>query len=83
MFTRLEERIKVYATFGDGMRVKPLGFVWAGRKYRIEEITYTWQTRKGRDLIQHFTVTDGANIWEICYNAGDMTWQITGVETEG
>ena len=66
-----------------GKRVKPEWFVWRGREYRIEEITYSWQERKGRELYHYFTVTDGANVYQLAYNAQTLDWILGGMYCEG
>ncbi len=41
MLTEINESIKVGAIFGDNKKkLKPVWFVWSGRKYDIKKITY-------------------------------------------
>lgn len=72
------ESIKVAAVFDGALR--PVKFMWKGRVHHVKEITYTWQTRKGAEVIVHFSVTDGAALYEITYNQSTMRWSLDQVE---
>ncbi|OOP57848.1 MAG: hypothetical protein AYP45_01040 [Candidatus Brocadia carolinensis] len=84
MTTEVNEPIKVGAIFGDNnKKLKPVWFVWSGRKYNVLEITYIWTERMGKASIHHFTVTDGANLFAISYNTDTLVWTLRSVETDG
>lgn len=84
MITEVNELIKVGAVFGDNKRkLKPVWFVWSGRKYNIREITYIWTERIGKAGILHFTVTDDANLFDISYNSDTLAWTLHSVESIG
>ena len=82
MVVAIEEQIKVAAVFGGG-KVLPRWFVWRGRKYKITEITYIWKDTEGKKTRHHYAVTDGANLYELCYVEHDMSWYLASVEPEG
>ncbi len=67
--------------FGPGSRVEPVWFDWGRRKYTVREVTYTWQERQGEATIFHFAVSDGANLFELVYNAASHLWALTAMET--
>ncbi|MFQ5329416.1 MAG: hypothetical protein ACE5D4_05430 [Thermodesulfobacteriota bacterium] len=60
--------------------VRPVKFRWRGRLYPVDEITYTWRTREGNADIVHFSVTDGATLYELAYNLSTMGWSLEQVE---
>ncbi len=78
MTTRIGEAVKVIAVFDHGVR--PVRFKWNGRVYPIKEITYRWRSREGSAAIIHFSVSDGAGLYELSYNQDTMKWSIEGVE---
>lgn len=79
MVVVIGEVIKVGAVFGGG-KVLPRWFVWKGRKYTVEEITYTWKDKEGRETLHHFSVTDGSDLFELCYREREMSWYLASVE---
>ncbi|MFO0794052.1 MAG: hypothetical protein U0586_08300 [Candidatus Brocadiaceae bacterium] len=84
MITEVNEPIKVGAIFGDNKKkLKPVWFVWSGQKYDIREITYIWTEKAGKSSIHHFTVTDGANLFDISYSADTIVWTLHSIETAG
>lgn len=86
---RINEKIKVYALYKESSdrhfphdRLRPVLFIWRNREYRIEEITYIWRENNGESEIYHFTVSDGASIFELCYNARNLDWTLASSYTE-
>ncbi|OHB93450.1 MAG: hypothetical protein A2Z58_01060 [Planctomycetes bacterium RIFCSPHIGHO2_12_42_15] len=84
MITEINEAIKVGAIFGDNKKkLKPVWFIWGGKKYLIQEITYIWTERLGKAVIHHFMVADGANLFSISYNTDTLVWTLHSIETVG
>lgn len=84
MITEINEIIQVGAIFGDNKKkLKPVWFIWGGRRYNIQEITYTWTERMGKAVVHHFTVTDGANLSSISYNTDTLVWTLHSMHMEG
>jgi len=77
---RIRENIRVAVIFGPGNRVAPVWFDWRRRKHTVREITYTWQERQGDATILHFAVFDGADLFELAYNADSQLWALTTVD---
>ena len=81
--TEIGETVKVLAVFDSGMR--PLRFDWNGRVCRISEVTYTWQTKEGRDSLLHFSVAatdEGSSaLFELTFNQTTMRWRLERVES--
>lgn len=85
----LNENVKVYAIYketGDPKfphdKLQPLMFIWRNREYRIQNVTYVWREIQGQAEVYHFTVSDGANVFELSYNAKALDWTITGIYGE-
>jgi len=81
MYTDFDDRLEVCARFSRGA-VTPVWFSWLGRRYDIEEVTFTWEERCGRSLVRHFSVTDGANIFEIGYDSEKGAWKLISMYTD-
>lgn len=76
--TVIKEPINVIAVFDSGLR--PVKFKWKGKIYPISEITYRWSSREGSSTIVHFSVTDGATLYELAYNTATMKWILERTE---
>ena len=83
MLNKVEEPIIVAAVFGRKPLIKPVWFVWRGLKYRILKITYDWMDKEGRAKRYHFAVSDGDNLYELCYDSERLSWQLVAVDMEG
>jgi hypothetical protein len=84
MIMEISETIKVGAVFsaegGKGIRkVHPKWFVWEGRKYTIKEVNYTWKELQGSEDLYCFSVTDGANNYELSFNSKRVVWVLNKV----
>jgi len=82
MITEIGERIEVAAVFGRGEKIRPVWFVWNGKKIQVEQITYRWTEREGAETYHRFSVTDGAGLFELSYTAGRLCWELVAVESE-
>lgn len=88
---RVNENVKVYALYGERgtkneerrTRLKPIMFVWRNREYRVQDITYVWRESRGDSEIYHYAVSDGANVYELCYEARTFNWTLSTVSCEG
>jgi hypothetical protein len=79
---RLDEKIRVRADFGGG-KIKPLVFVRKGQIHRVVSINCEWMDREGEAKIYYFSVTsDSGDVYQIHFNAGDMTWHLDMVMVE-
>ena len=67
--------IQVGAVF-KGSAISPKWFIWEDRKYMVKEVNYVWLTHQGREKIYCFSVTDGANNYELSFNAEKAIWQL-------
>lgn len=74
----IDEIIEVGAVF-KGDKVLPRWFLWEKRKYSILEVNYTWNDKSGCEKIFCFSVTDGANTYEISFNAERTVWKLNKI----
>jgi hypothetical protein len=81
MYADFGDRLDVCASFSKGV-VTPIWFLWRGRRYEVEKVTFRWEERRGRALIKHFSVTDGASIFEIGYDSEKLDWKLIRLYTD-
>ena len=60
--------------------MRPVKFKWRGRLYKIEEITYRWQSTEGSSTILHFSVSDGTALFELTCNKSSLKWRLDRIE---
>jgi len=77
--TYLNERIRVVATFGEGLNLcRPLRFKRPnGREYEITEIGLRHPSMKGARMLHIFDVTDGSADFRLEFDAERLTWHLT------
>lgn len=78
----IQEPIFVGAVFTNS-KIKPRWFIWKGRKYLVQEITFTWKDRQGEAPLVYFSLSDGTNIFEICFNQKTLNWHLVRLHLEG
>lgn len=81
MMTEVGESITVGAVFDPEKIIVPKWFVWSGRKYSIQRVTFAWKVPEGRTVFHHFAVTDGANLYELTYDSVTLAWKLMAVST--
>ena len=74
------ESISVIASFGLPYKIRPVRFRWSGKLFEVKEITYSWQTRDGRDNIYYFSVSDGQTLYELSFDTSSLLWKMEKVE---
>ena len=77
----IDEVIRVGVAF-DGRRVFPMWFMWRNRYYRVKAVNYTWRTNLGIARLHHYSVTDGANLYELQFNADTLELTLCNVRAE-
>ncbi len=83
MHYTISEWIQVGVVYGERGRIRPVWFVWNGRRYRVDSVNHVWQDKIGREMLVFFSVSDEANTYLLCYHSVRMEWTICGVYTEG
>jgi hypothetical protein len=82
MLQTVREYIRVAVIFGPGKRLMPVWFDWNRRKHQVREVTYHWRHRTGDDLILHYSVSDGAALYELVYNTAEQVWVLESVDAD-
>lgn len=78
----LQDPVEVEARFSPrGMR--PMWFVWQGRRRAVREITCAWSERDGAAVHRCFAVTDGEALYELRFDAGALRWRLTKIALDG
>ncbi len=74
----LHDPIEVDVRFGSrGMR--PLWFVWQGRRRVVREVTCAWSERDGALNYRCFSVSDGEALYELRFDARALRWHLMKV----
>lgn len=81
MMTEIGDTVKVGVVFDESGKIIPKWFVWNGRRYDITRTTFVWKVQEGRSVIHHFAVTDGDNMYELCYNTAELSWRLMNVSS--
>ena len=71
--------IEVVAKFSPG-KIKPLYFTLDSQRYEIERINYFWKNYQGQEKLYCFSVTCGANIFQIYFNNHSLSWRLAKIE---
>ena len=79
MITEVDETVSVGAVFDKSRAVFPRWFVWHGRKYTIQRVTFSWKVKEGILFNYHYSVTDGTNLFELCYVPHTLDWKLMSV----
>lgn len=82
MYEEIDEPIRVTAKF-EGARLIPLSFTWKHDEHAIKQITFVWSESQGEAKLLLFSVTDGANTYELSYNTKTLEWLLAKVYVEG
>lgn len=80
MFEEMDEKIACEVLFKQG-KVIPRYILWKKRWYKIEEVLLRWEEREGKELLRHFSVTDGANIFHIVFYPDSLVWKLLDIDT--
>lgn len=83
MVSQIDMPISVGAVFEPPDRVRPVWFMWQGRRYAVTQVTYTWGRREGACRVQDFSVTAGDNLYQISFYRDAMSWRLMAVDDGG
>ncbi len=79
MLEELDEDIECKIHFREGTML-PLDIKWQTKWYPIKKVLLRWEERRGRELLRHFSVTDGANVFHIAFYPENLMWKLHGVD---
>lgn len=75
MIVDVEEKIEVGAIFRRG-KVKPVWFIWKGRRHMVKQITYDWHEKKGETLFHFFQLIAEAGVYKVSLDSRSLTWNL-------
>lgn len=78
--TKVREPVRVAVDFA-GPKVKPLAFLWRGRKYTIAKVNLVYKRREGDRNLWCFAVSDEANSYVLLYDPDQLRWTLEEVYT--
>jgi hypothetical protein len=79
MVVQVNEPVQVGAVFRKA-EVVPRWFFYHGRKITVREVTYCWKENSGRTLFHHFSVSDGASLYELVFDPERLCWKLEAIE---
>ena len=83
MYENINQKIPAAVLFGTGFQdVNPLKIRWQGRDYTIVHIDYKHKLRQGNKILYYFSCSDGANFFELCFDATELSWTLNKVWDE-
>jgi hypothetical protein len=79
----IDEAVKVRADFQGGI-VTPLVFRRGSEVRKVRNVNTRWQDARGRHRLCYFSVTaDSGDVYQLCFDTGDLTWRLEYVMFEG
>ena len=79
----VQEPVDVGALFRRGAKPAPKWFVWNGRKYVVKAVAMTWASKEGESPLLHYSVTAGADAFDLCLNQKTLLWSLEKIHLEG
>lgn len=75
----IHEPIRVVVDFspaGGAERIKPLAFLWSGRKYTVARLNLRYKRPHGKRFVWCFAVSDAENSYVLVYDPEELTWTL-------
>lgn len=63
--------------------MRPVWFLWQGKRREIEEVTASWREQDGAQVHYCFSVVSGAGCDELRFDARALRWRLTKVAFDG
>jgi hypothetical protein len=77
MYENINEQVQVIAIFGDEYKkIRPFKMQWHDKDYLISEVGYLRKQKEGKATWHVFSVTDGANFFELMFNSESLVWML-------
>ena len=61
---------------------KPTGFLWQGRRYRVEEVHLVHERWEGANRLLLYSLTAEGTLFQLRYDSGRARWYLDGVQME-
>jgi hypothetical protein len=79
----IDEAVKVRADFPGGS-ITPLLFRRGREVRKLRTVNTRWQDTRAQNRLCYFSVTaDTGDIYQLCFDTGDLTWRLEYVMFEG
>lgn len=79
----IDEAVKVRADFQGGA-ITPLLFRRGREVRKLHTVNTRWQDGRGRHRLHYFSVTaDTGDVYQLCFDSGDLTWRLEYVMFDG
>jgi hypothetical protein len=79
----LDEPVKVRADFQGGT-ITPVLVRRGEARLSIRTVNTRWHDARGRSRLCYFSVTaDSGDVYQLCFDTGDLTWRLAFVMFEG
>jgi hypothetical protein len=79
----LDESVKVRADFQGGT-ITPALFRRGEARLAVRAVNARWHDVRGRSRLCYFLVTaDSGEVYQLCFDSGDLTWRLEFVLVEG
>ncbi len=78
----IHEPVRVVVDFSPlpgAQRVRPLAFLWGGKKYHIKKLNLRYKRQHGKRFVWCFAVSDEANNYTLEYDPEELQWTLTEV----
>jgi len=80
---QLNEPVKVRADFQGGV-ISPVAFRRREQRISVRSVNTRWQDTRGRYRLCYFSVTGSSgDVFQLCFDTGDLTWRLEYVMFEG
>lgn len=80
---RLNEPVRVRADFAGGVAT-PLAVRRGAESLRVLRVNARWSDRRGHERLHYFACTmPSGDVYELCFNAHELTWRLTSVALDG
>lgn len=74
----IRQTVRVVVDFA-GPKVRPLAFLWSGRKYVIQQVNLQYKRPHGDRWQWCFAVSDATNSYVLIYDPEELTWVLEEV----
>lgn len=67
---------RVAVIFEQG-KLRPVWIERRGKKIDVKEVTYEWTSTLGKELLRHYSISDGTNLYELIFNPATLEWTVS------
>jgi hypothetical protein len=79
----IDEAVKVRADFQGGT-ITPMLFRRGKDVRKIRTVNTRWQDTRGKSRLCYFSVTaDSGDVYQLCFDTGDLVWRLEYVMFDG